>query len=334
MKRALVAIALTVVIVGCTGPGANPAGDGAIVGEGTVHKGVGPECPETWHIATAEGRMLWPVEDPELQVEGLRVRFAAREKKDAASICMAGTIVEWTSLEKQAGVQAAVVSGSVAYRQRIALPPDAEVEVTLSDVSLQDDAAPVIATTSFSPDGRQVPLPFELAYDPAKIDTSHTYAVRATIRGGGRLMFATDAAFPVITRGRPTNVSLMLAQVGEEQPASPGDLVGSSWRLASIGGAPALSNVEATLEFAEGGRVAGKGSCNQFSGSVVVTGAAITFGPIASTKMACLDAAVGEQEKHYFDALGGAERFVVDETSLSIFSKGAAHPLRFTRMTP
>lgn len=73
---------------------------GAIEGEGTIHQGVGPECPSTWHIATADGRMLWPVEDPAFQQDGLRVRFSVRERRDAASICMAGTMVEVVSLRR------------------------------------------------------------------------------------------------------------------------------------------------------------------------------------------------------------------------------------------
>nr|MBA3259287.1 YbaY family lipoprotein [Gemmatimonadales bacterium] len=39
------------------------------------------------------------------------------------------------------------VTGTVAYRERMALPGDAVVQVQLSDVSLQDVAAPVIAET-------------------------------------------------------------------------------------------------------------------------------------------------------------------------------------------
>ena len=69
-------------------------------GSGVVHQGVGPECPTTWRIDSADGRMLWPVEKPEFQVEGLRVRFTARER-EAASICMAGTIVEVITIEKE-----------------------------------------------------------------------------------------------------------------------------------------------------------------------------------------------------------------------------------------
>jgi hypothetical protein len=80
-----------------TTPVATP---GTLAGEGVVHRGVGPECPETWHIATADGQILWPVNDPAFQQEGLKVRFSARERSDMASICMAGTIVDVISIEK------------------------------------------------------------------------------------------------------------------------------------------------------------------------------------------------------------------------------------------
>lgn len=104
----------------------------------------------------------------------------------------------------------AAVTGSVAYRERIALPPDAVLEVRLSDVSRQDVAAPVIAETTVVPAGRQVPIPFELHYDPRKIEPNRTYAVRATIHSPGRMMFTTTTSYPVITQGNPTRVNLML----------------------------------------------------------------------------------------------------------------------------
>jgi putative lipoprotein len=62
-----------------------------------------------------------------------------------------------------------VVTGTVAYRERVALPPDATAEISLIDASVQDVAAPVIATTTVRADGRQPPLPFSLSYDVSKI---------------------------------------------------------------------------------------------------------------------------------------------------------------------
>lgn len=106
-----------------------------------------------------------------------------------------------------------MVTGTVAYRERITLPADAVVEVRLFDVSRQDVAAPVIAETTVVPAGRRVPIPFELRYDPGKIEATRTYALRATISSAGRMIFTTTTSYPVITQGHPTKVNLMLERV-------------------------------------------------------------------------------------------------------------------------
>jgi len=64
-------------------------------------------------------------------------------------------------------------------------------------------------------EGRQVPVPFTLTYDPAKIDPAHRYSVRATIRSAdGMLMFSSTQAYPVLTHGAPSKVTLILHTVG------------------------------------------------------------------------------------------------------------------------
>ena len=52
-----------------------------------------------------------------------------------------------------------VLTGTVAYRHRIALPPHAVIDVQLQDVSLQDVPATVIASERYIAEGRQAPLP-------------------------------------------------------------------------------------------------------------------------------------------------------------------------------
>jgi putative lipoprotein len=123
-----------------------------------------------------------------------------------------------------------ILRGSVGYRERMALPPDAVVEVKLYDVSIQDGAAPLIAQATVVPAGREVPLPFELRYDPRKIQPARWYALRATIRSGGRLMFTTDTVHRVITHGNPTHLDLQLVRVGER--AAP--MSGTAARLEAI----------------------------------------------------------------------------------------------------
>ena len=92
-----------------------------------------------------------------------------------------------------------VISGTVSYRERMALPENALVTVTLEDISLADAPSTVIATQEFTTDGKQVPFAFELSYDDNKIQPNHRYNMHATIHVDGKLRFTTDTIKSVIT---------------------------------------------------------------------------------------------------------------------------------------
>ena len=104
-----------------------------------------------------------------------------------------------------------MVTGTVSYRERIALPPDAVVLVQLRDVSLMDVAAKLISEQIIKPE-HSVPIPFSLPYAAQDIDERMTYSVFATIRSGDRLLFVSDRSYPVLTRGNSDNVDLILVQ--------------------------------------------------------------------------------------------------------------------------
>jgi putative lipoprotein len=96
------------------------------------------------------------------------------------------------------------VTGSIAYRERIALPPTAQIEVRLDDVSRADAPATNMATQSFAGEGKQVPFAFTLTVDRADIDPRHRYAVSARITDAdGKLMFITDTRNSVTFDSRP-----------------------------------------------------------------------------------------------------------------------------------
>ena len=60
----------------------------------------------------------------------------------------------------------ASVTGTVTYREWLALPPNAVVRVALQDISLADALAIVLSEQLIVTGGRQVPIPFALDYDP------------------------------------------------------------------------------------------------------------------------------------------------------------------------
>ena len=106
------------------------------------------------------------------------------------------------------------VSGSISYLQRVALPPDSDVIVQLRDVSRVDAKADLLAEQRFTTRS-QVPLPFELLVDPAKIDPRMRYAVAARIERGGKLMFINDKLYPVLTQGHGSRVEMVLHMVAK-----------------------------------------------------------------------------------------------------------------------
>ncbi|HMD41524.1 MAG TPA: META domain-containing protein [Candidatus Acidoferrum sp.] len=114
---------------------------------------------------------------------------------------------------------------------------------------------------------------------------------------------------------------------------TPASLLGTEWLLTDLPGTPVVPNSKASLSFFEPGRAAGNASCNRFAGSVAISGDSIKFGQMASTRMACVDDAVGAQEDQYLKLLEAAKRFELKDNSLLIFVDGSDKPLRFARQT-
>ena len=111
------------------------------------------------------------------------------------------------------------VSGTVTYLQRVALPPTAVIEVKLQDVSRADAPATVIAEQKITAEGKQVPIPFELKFDPAKIDPKLRYTVSARIMVGDQLRFTSDTARPVLADGNSaSDVEIVVKPVPPPKP--------------------------------------------------------------------------------------------------------------------
>lgn len=112
--------------------------------------------------------------------------------------------------------QETVVTGTLTYRERIALPATAVVDLTLEDVSRADRPDRVVASTELVGVG-QPPIRFSLPYESSRIDASGRYAIRARILDGGRVLFETAHNALVLTQGHGTTATLVLTMA-----ASPG----------------------------------------------------------------------------------------------------------------
>jgi putative lipoprotein len=103
----------------------------------------------------------------------------------------------------------AAVSGTITYRERVALRAGAFVVVQLQDISRPDAPGIVVGEQRIDSPG-QVPIRFEIRYDPARIDPERIYAISACIFQGDRPLFINDTTYHVITRGNPSQIEMVL----------------------------------------------------------------------------------------------------------------------------
>lgn len=107
---------------------------------------------------------------------------------------------------------AASLTGTVTYRERIALPPESRLVVTISDVSLADAPSVTISQNQITTAGNQVPISFTIGYERTLIRPGRTYAVSARIFDAqGELAWITDTRTALPPEGE--RVELQLVQV-------------------------------------------------------------------------------------------------------------------------
>ena len=224
-----------------------------------------------------------------------------------------------------------ILRGSVSYRQRLALPPDAVVHVAIEDVSGPGGTPKPLAEAEIPTHGHQVPIKFEVRYDPADINPEHRYQLNAKITSGNRLMFTSTAAYPVLTQGAPEgNVAVDLEQVSAQYGQHPSDaaaptriaLIGTEWTLTELNGkAPESLSRQAYIKLDDKTqRVEGSGGCNRVMGSYEWSGRTLRFKQVATTMMACVGE-VANQERDFLAALGATESYRIHNATLTLLDK-------------
>jgi len=95
---------------------------------------------------------------------------------------------------------------------------------------------------------------------------------------------------------------------GGTEAADAGSVIDGAWRIAALSGRPVARGTAPTVAF-EAGRITGNAGCNRFNGSYRFASGRLNAGPLASTKMACVDRARNVQEATVLRLLG--ERLTV-----------------------
>lgn len=174
-------------------------------------------------------------------------------------------------------------------------------------------------------DGRSLPVAMEgdyLALESAYLAARGLPGQALWVQVQGRVTPRPSAEW-----GRPPEPTLVVDRFEQVrpgqacgQPAVDVPLRGTVWRLVGLAGGPVrLAEREGAPQLtisADGTQVSGHGGCNRMSGPVEIRGDRISFGRLASTRMAC---ATAEQlESAFFDALARSAQWRIQGGQLEL----------------
>jgi putative lipoprotein len=228
------------------------------------------------------------------------------------------------------------IEGTVWYKERMLLPPDAEVAVFLEDVSKADAPATIIASTAFKAK-ESPPWDFVLTFDPDTIEERNRYGLRAKITRDEQLLFVSTEANPVFRDDGDNSVRIQVSRVdnafaeGKNSSPSTTDLAGIAWQLVGMGGDandPEAVKKPLNIVFVEEGKqVHGYAGCNSFTGGYSQAEAQLSFEAIAATSMACGEGMARERE--FLEALRDTTQLEIENGELTLLNDDSEPLLRF-----
>ncbi len=121
-------------------------------------------------------------------------------------------------------------------------------------------------------------------------------------------------------------LALLAAALALPYAAGAQDLPEHPWTIAAIDGTRLTGEYPADITFSDG-RAFGTSGCNRFTGGFTLDGAALRFGPVAGTRMACAPPAMA-QEQHLHAAFDRVRGWRTDGTALLLTDEGGAALLR------
>jgi heat shock protein HslJ len=112
------------------------------------------------------------------------------------------------------------------------------------------------------------------------------------------------------------------------------NLVGTAWSANSYnngkgGFTTLLTGTQMTIQFGADGSVSGSSGCNRFTGMYQTSGTSLMFGPLATTRMAC-EQAIMDQEQAFLAALAATKSYRIVGTTLTLVDATDARMAEFT----
>lgn len=130
-----------------------------------------------------------------------------------ATLVSAALLAACAQPGKMPAPQANAIVGTVDLADRVAVPPQSTLIVELHEIAQPSAPARVVGQTAIQIETLKPPYKFMLPTNAAPINNEAEYRVSARVTLGNQTTYASDAAYPVLTRGTGKTANLMLVRV-------------------------------------------------------------------------------------------------------------------------
>jgi putative lipoprotein len=229
------------------------------------------------------------------------------------------------------------LSGEVTYRERIALPDTAILNIQLIDQSLP--AAPPRIEVEAPIGPGQVPLSFNLGFEDSIILPNRGYALIASIRVGGGTLFRNLEPYTIDPLALAAPIVIVADLVAstdaassseEPAPAPPPAILDVTWSAVEIAGDPVIPRAAPTLAIGNDRRAGGLGGCNSWFAEAQLDDKALRFGSVTSTMKGCTQS-INLQEQAFHAALAATVSWAISGDQLTLFGIDGKPLLEFRR---
>jgi len=234
---------------------------------------------------------------------------------------MVASLVCFTAL---APASLEMITGTVTYRERMALVGNAELIVSLDRFTPGGDQI-TISETKLKLNGKQVPVPFAVPYLPNAVKAGDKYGIRAEILVGGKTRFESPRHAMVITNGQK-NVAITLVGASQNKNMTIQD---QEWKLFWMEGKAIPTDYGISLFLSKDGRMSGSGGVNRFTGKYQWSPPMVQFDPGPMTLKAGSDEQM-EREKRFLTVLLRANKATWEEGEMVLY-RGEQPLARFKR---
>ncbi|MGR6778455.1 YbaY family lipoprotein [Moritella viscosa] len=235
-------------------------------------------------------------------------------------------------VEQAVTTQQHSITANVFYRQRIALPPGAQVSLVLEDISKMDVAAEIIAQQTITAVGFP-PYKIDLRYNAAKIKPQHRYALRAQIELGGQLLFINTEQVDAFSNQSAKPTEILVSQVRSEvNGVGKVRLTGTHWLLSMLGTEAITADVTLHTPYItfnqDDKKVLGFAGCNRFSGNYDILANSVNLTQLSTSRKLCFQQM--NLETQFLAVLSETANYKVIDNTLTLYSNSGLALGQFT----